>query len=142
MPIETGRVRVTFRVTAQETLDDTIDVFEWRDEAWVFLRGISVVPMPHLHEAEIVALIREGKPDEIESHRYPEPMTVVVNYVDQMLKGMGWCRVSELHTFPLDNPMRPGSNPNRVAVVDVRRGWRERRYLSAVDRIIRAQRDS
>ena len=61
--------------------------------------------MPLLHEAEIVALLREGKPEEIESHRHTEAATAVVGYVDQMLKGMGWRRASELHTYPLDSPI-------------------------------------
>jgi hypothetical protein len=140
--IETGRVLVTFRVSSQDTLDDTIDLYEWRNGEWVFMRGVTVAPMPRLHEAEIVALLREGKHDEIESHRHPEPVTAVVDYVDRMLKGMGWRRGSEMHTFPLEGPMRPGSAPNRYAELNVRRGWRERRYQAAVRREIKARRDS
>jgi len=138
---EVGRVRVTFRVSSQGTLDDFIDLYEWRDGEWVFVKGNSVTPLPLLHEAEISGLLREGKRDEIEQHRHPEAISAIVDYVDLMLKGMGWRRASEVHTFPLDEPMRQESAANRWAEFDVRRGWRERRYLVAVRRAIKAQRD-
>ena len=67
-------------------------------------------------------------------------MTAVIDYVDAMLKGMGWRRASELRTFPLDEPMRLGSAPNRFAEFDVRRDWRDCRYFAAVRRAIKAQR--
>ena len=136
------RVALTFRLSAQDTLDDSIDLYEWRNGEWAFMHGISVAPMPLLHESEIVALLKEGKHEEIESYRYTEPATAVFGHVDQMLKGMGWRRASELHTFPLDSPVRPGTLPNRFADIDVKRGWRERRYLAAVRRAIKTQRGS
>lgn len=120
--METSRMRVTFCVTPQDTITDSIDLFEWRNDDWVFMRAASVTPVPLLHEAELAHLLREGKHDEIESHRYPEPSSAVVAYVDAGLKGMDWRRVSELHTWPIDQPMRPGSNPNRFADFDVQRG--------------------
>jgi hypothetical protein len=139
MTVKTGRIRVTFQVSPQDTLDDFIDLYEWRDGDWVFMRGERVAAMPHLHEFDLVALIREDKRDEIEAHRHAEPKGAVVNHIDGMLKNMGWRRVGALHTFPLDNPMRPGSTPNRFAESDVRRGWRERRHLAAVLRAMKTQ---
>jgi hypothetical protein len=39
--IETCRVRVTFHVSSQDTLDDTIDLYEWRDGEWgIYARRI------------------------------------------------------------------------------------------------------
>lgn len=72
MTSEAGQVRVTFRVSSQDTLDDTIDLYERRDGEWVFMQGTSVTPLPRLHEAEIYRLLQEGRHAEIESHRYPE----------------------------------------------------------------------
>src|SRR5579863_8483994 len=85
--METRRMRVTFRVTPQDTLTDSIDLYEWRNDDWVFMRAASVTPVPLLHEAELAHLLREGKHDEIESHRYPEPSSAVLAYVDAGLKG-------------------------------------------------------
>jgi hypothetical protein len=52
------------------------------------MRGVSVTPLARLHEVEIVALLPEGKHDEIESHRYSGQWSITFTGCSQALCGV------------------------------------------------------